>query len=113
MTIHLKLTQMKRTLIILSIAMLVAACGGGTEQKAQLTPEEQAEAYVEQMFEALNDGDAARFNSLNDEMKSWSKSLNDEDRAVCEQIVEEYQDDIFDAMLKNAQDQDFIRELKQ
>ena len=104
---------MKRALIILSVAMLVVACGGSGEQKVELTPEQQTMAYVEQIIDALNNGDADRFNTINDDMKAWSRSLSEEDRATCEQIVDDYQDDIYDAMLKNAQDRDFINKLKQ
>lgn len=70
---------MKKILSVLALAMLLVACGG--EKKKELTVEEQAKAYCEQAYEALQAGDMEKLMTIGEEVEKWYEGLSDEDKA--------------------------------
>ena len=68
---------MKKIILAALVGILFAACGSKQETK---TVEEQAQAYAEQMEQAVQAGDTATAKSLAQEIKTWHDGLTAEDQ---------------------------------
>lgn len=97
---------MKKLLSFLAVALLVVACAN--EEKKPLTVEEQAKAYVEDMIDALNEGNAEEFKAVGEAVEAWQAKLSEEDKTKAEEAVKEYEEEFIEALMKNISNPDFI-----
>ena len=85
------------------MALLVVACG---EEKKSLTVEEQAKAYCEQMIEAIQNNDEAKFESVVKESDAWYEKLSKEDQAKVDAVSQEYEARLFEAAMAAVDEED-------
>ena len=76
---------MKKFIIAACVGIMFAACGSKQETK---TVEEQAQAYAEQMDQAIEAGDTATVRSLAEEMTAWHEGLSADDQLKVLSVVD-------------------------
>ena len=86
---------MKKFIIAACVGLLFAACGSKQETQSV---EEQAQAYAEQMEQAVQAGDTATAKSLAQEIKAWHDGLTAEDQLKVLTVT-----DIDEVIAKNLQ----------
>lgn len=95
---------MKKILLILATSMLLFACGGNNNKKADQAPQAAQDpyaAYLDQAFEAVKAGDLEKADQLCDDCWALLESLNEEETLNALASIEKWFDingDEFEAL---------------
>lgn len=90
---------MKKIIILVAALGLLMACGGNSK-KAELTVEQKAVSYMEQLMDAELAGDAEKVTKLEAELEEWAESLSDEDEAKAQMAAEEWMMENIDKLMQ-------------
>lgn len=104
---------MKRFLTIVAIAVLalsIGACGSKNKNQQAPTPKQQAEQFVQDIFEALEDNEYSQLNKIGTEMGEYINTLTEEQG---EEFGEEFATKLYEYSDKYGYGEEFADEFIQ